>query len=150
MSMHKTIEVIECICQCGHRWIAESMPVRCAKCKSRKWDEGETKSESERIKENDDVRGTGSSTTGTTKRSGNDAAVSDVRQSASTAVGLRAVQPVRDQLVPGRGVGQASESEQAGLPEKQGQTGSERCTKAGHVTFRRSGEWWCMTCSAGK
>jgi len=145
--MIKVIQVYECVCDVDpkHRWLSERIPPRCSKCGSRKWNESEKKGTL-----NDDVRGAGSSQTGKTKRSRNDAAVPDMRQSASASVGLRSVQPVRDQLVPGRGVGQASESEQAGLPEKQGEVRSERCTKAGHVTFRRSGEWWCMTCSAGK
>ena len=39
-TMYKKVVVFECVCDlsgCGHRWIAETMPKRCAKCKSRVW-----------------------------------------------------------------------------------------------------------------
>ena len=36
--MYKKVVAFECVCDlCGHRWIAETMPKRCAKCKSRIW-----------------------------------------------------------------------------------------------------------------
>jgi len=38
--MYKKVVAFECVCDlsgCGHRWIAEAMPKRCAKCKSRVW-----------------------------------------------------------------------------------------------------------------
>jgi hypothetical protein len=36
--MYKRIESFECVCDiCGHRWISEAKPVRCAKCKTRVW-----------------------------------------------------------------------------------------------------------------
>jgi hypothetical protein len=28
--------------ECGHRWLSEEKPKRCARCKSRRWDEGGT------------------------------------------------------------------------------------------------------------
>jgi hypothetical protein len=36
--MYKQVMAFECRCDlCGHRWISEAKPVRCAKCKSRIW-----------------------------------------------------------------------------------------------------------------
>jgi hypothetical protein len=38
--MYKQVMAFECKCdlaKCGHRWISEAKPVRCAKCKSRIW-----------------------------------------------------------------------------------------------------------------
>jgi hypothetical protein len=37
-----TISALRCHCEvCGHEWITEVEPKRCAKCKSRRWDGGE-------------------------------------------------------------------------------------------------------------
>lgn len=33
----ETAQVLRCTCWCGHSWLAEEMPQRCGKCKSRKW-----------------------------------------------------------------------------------------------------------------
>jgi hypothetical protein len=38
VSMYKKVAAFECRCDlCGHRWISEAKPIRCAKCKSRVW-----------------------------------------------------------------------------------------------------------------
>ena len=35
------ILALRCCCvPCGHQWISEQVPARCAKCKSRKWNAG--------------------------------------------------------------------------------------------------------------
>jgi hypothetical protein len=33
------ISAYRCTCFCGHQWVAEFVPKRCARCKSRKWDD---------------------------------------------------------------------------------------------------------------
>ena len=58
--MINVIEVFECVCECGHRWIAEEMPKRCAKCKRRAWNKtavlvGSPKPETVRLPEVESV-----------------------------------------------------------------------------------------------
>jgi len=112
--------------KCGHVWISETEPDRCAKCK--RWNWNTTNKE----KTNDDTRGTGSSTTGEIERGRDEGALPDVRQAESPAERLRAVQPVRHELATGRGLNK-------GCP-------FEPCLIAGHKSFLKAGEWKCMMC----
>ena len=83
--------------KCGHVWISETEPDRCAKCK--RWNWNTTNKE----KTNVDVRGTGSDATGGNGRSRDGATLPILPKATRKPVKLHPVQPMRGELVAGGG-----------------------------------------------
>src|ERR1700740_2593643 len=72
--------------QCKHVWLrGEIVPTHCAKCRSRRWNDG-------------DEKVAGDDAAGKSQRSGRRAGLSKLREAASDQIDVHPMQPVRTEL----------------------------------------------------